>query len=179
MGFPTGVLAPDEQVHFLLRPHWRALVWPIVWLVTVAAMAGYIVGRLGLWLAGQPEAVFVSRAAVVLVAVTIAAFVAVAPIARWMGAALVLTDRRLLIRTGVISRSGRDVPLVKINEVSFSQTLTDRFFGCGTLVVQSASEWGVLAIKQVPQIHQVQREINILLDRYSPRAWYAAGSAGR
>lgn len=175
MGLATRRLAADEHVEFLVRPHWRVLVLPIAALVVITAITGFVVGRMGVWLPDQPEVALAFSLGVVALGVLLAAFLAIAPIARWMGSVVMLTDRRLLVRTGVLARAGRDVPLVKINEVSFVQSIFDRAFGCGTLVVQSASEWGVLTIRRVPQIHEVHREINTLLDINSPRAWYAAG----
>lgn len=176
MGRATRRFADGEQVAFLVRPHWRALLLPVFGLVGVAAVTGFLGGRMSIWLADQPDAALVAQIALVLVGVTVALFIGIRPIARWMASSVTATDRRLIVRTGVFTRAGRDVPLVKINEVSFLQSFVDRMFGCGTLVVQSASESGVLTIRRVPQIHDVHREINTLLDFNSPRAWYASAS---
>lgn len=174
MGLATRRLADDERVVFCVRPHWRSLLLPVFGLVAVAAVTGFLGGRMGLWLSDQPDAAMIARIAVVLVGSTVAFFISIRPIARWMTSSLIATDRRLIVRAGVLTRAGRDVPLVKINEVSFVQSMLDRMFGCGTLVVQSASEAGVLTIRRVPQIQDVHREINTLVDINSPRAWYVA-----
>lgn len=176
MGLASRRLADGERVVFVVRPHWRALLLPVLALVGITALTGFFAGRMGIWLAAQPDAALVARIGLIVVGVTVAGFIAVRPIAVWMGSSVTLTDRRLLVRVGVLTRAGRDVPLVKINEVSFVQSVFDRLFGCGTLVVQSASEWGVLTIRRVPQIHDVHREITTLLDFYSPRAWYVANA---
>lgn len=173
MGLAARRLAADERVVFLVRPHWRALLLPAFGLVCTAAVTGFLGGRMSIWLADQPDAAVIAQIAIVLVGFTVALFIGIRPIARWMASSVTATDRRLIVRTGVLTRAGRDVPLVKINEVSFLQSVVDRMFGCGTLVVHSASESGVLTIRRVPQIHDVHREINALLDLNSPRAWYA------
>ena len=51
-----------------------------------------------------------------------------------------VTTRRLRLREGIVTKSGRDFPLNRISDVSFSQGLLDRLFGCGRLVVESPGE---------------------------------------
>lgn len=58
-------------------------------------------------------------------------------VARWTHVLLVLTDRRLIYRTGVLSRRSREIALSKIIDVSSTQTVLGRLFGYGDLYVQS------------------------------------------
>src|SRR5436190_1894699 len=44
MGYPEDVLAPDEQLILHRHPHWKMLVWPIVFLIAVTALAGFLGG---------------------------------------------------------------------------------------------------------------------------------------
>ena len=44
----------------------------------------------------------------------------------WLTTRYVVTDRRVLMRSGVLSRNGRDVPLTRVNDVSFQRTLVER-----------------------------------------------------
>jgi membrane protein YdbS with pleckstrin-like domain len=63
----------------------------------------------------------------------------------------------------VLRRSGRDIPLSRINDVAFDQGILDRMVGAGTLKVSAASEEGTVVLKDIPQIHQVSLRINELV----------------
>ena len=75
-----------------------------------------------------------------------------------------LTDRRIIVRTGILARRGRDMPLSRVNDVSFSHTVIERFLNCGTIVVESAGTQGQLVIASVPNVETIQREIYRLHD---------------
>lgn len=159
MAFPAELLAQDEEVQFELRPHWRALVRPVIALMVIAAAVGYVAARLGAWFPDPPVLTFGLRLGVLAAAVALAIPLAVVPLARWMSTLYVFTDRRIIVRSGITTRYGRDMPLSKVNNVSFRQRLLERVLGCGTLIVESASEHGMLVIADVPDVQRVQREV--------------------
>jgi uncharacterized membrane protein YdbT with pleckstrin-like domain len=78
----------------------------------------------------------------------------VAPLLRWRTTHFVLTTRRVLVREGVFSRSGIDIPISRINTVQFRHSFIDRMLGCGTLIVESASD-EPLEFDDIPQVERV------------------------
>ena len=60
------------------------------------------------------------------------------------------------LRSGILTRSGRDFPLIRISDVSFTQGPIDRLIGSGRLVVESAGEHGQLVLGEVPGVQEVQ-----------------------
>ena len=88
------------------------------------------------------------------------------------------TDRRVLVRTGVLSRSGRDVPLSRINDITFSHSLFERMLGTGTLVIESAGERGQVVLADVPHVEQVQRQVYDLVEDTDNRLRSGSGSSG-
>jgi uncharacterized membrane protein YdbT with pleckstrin-like domain len=70
----------------------------------------------------------------------------------------------VLLRTGVLSRSGRDVPLGRINDVSFEHTLLERMLRCGTLTVESAGERGLIVLTDIPRVEAVQGTLYQLME---------------
>jgi uncharacterized membrane protein YdbT with pleckstrin-like domain len=88
---------------------------------------------------------------------------------RWVTTHYVVTNRRIITRRGIIARSGRDMPLSRVNDISFSHTVWERILGCGTLVVESAGETGQLTLASVPNVEHVQRRIYELADDESVR----------
>jgi uncharacterized membrane protein YdbT with pleckstrin-like domain len=75
---------------------------------------------------------------------------------RWKTTSYELTTRRLRLRAGILTRTGRDFPLVRISDVSFTHGLIDRLVGAGRLVVESAGEHGQLVLNEIPQVEHVQ-----------------------
>ena len=67
----------------------------------------------------------------------------------------------------MLARQGRDVPLSRINDITFSHSLFERILGCGTLVVESAGERGQVVLTEVPNVEQVQRTLYDLVEQVS------------
>jgi uncharacterized membrane protein YdbT with pleckstrin-like domain len=80
-----------------------------------------------------------------------------------------MTTRRVIMRTGVVARNGRDVPLSRVNDVSFSHTMVERLFGSGTLVIESAGDRGQVVLGDVPHVESVQRELYGLVEEENQR----------
>ena len=91
------------------------------------------------------------------------------PFLYWMTTQYVITDHRIIVRTGLISRSGRDMPLSRVNDVSFKKSVLERFLNCGTLMIESAGTQGQLVISSVPDVEDIQREIYRLHDEDDER----------
>jgi uncharacterized membrane protein YdbT with pleckstrin-like domain len=159
MAFPRRLLADGEQVELDLHPHARVLVGPVLALLVVVPLASYVAARVPDGAAQGPARVVVAALALlVLVAVVLR------PLLRWGTTHYVVTNRRLITRQGVVARSGRDVPLSRITDVSFSHGLVERLLGCGTLEVESAGERGPVVLADVPHVEAVQRRLQELAD---------------
>src|SRR6202167_2488996 len=76
------------------------------------------------------------------------------PFLNWLTTHFVITDRRVMFRHGVVSRSGIDIPLARINSVEFRHRLIDRILRTGTLIVESASQ-DPLEFYDIPRVEQV------------------------
>ena len=79
----------------------------------------------------------------------------VRPFLRWLTTTYTVTDRRLITRTGMLSRRGHDIPLPRISDVAYEHGLVDRMLGCGTLVISDASERGRVRLPDIPHVEQV------------------------
>ena len=94
-----------------------------------------------------------------------------------------LTTDRLIIRNGILARHGRDIPLNRINDVSFSETVLERMLRSGTLVVESAGDNGQISLTDVPKVEHVQREVYRMVDqnlgKSGPMSVADGGRAGR
>jgi uncharacterized membrane protein YdbT with pleckstrin-like domain len=159
MGYPRKLLGDGEQIVHELHPHWKELVFPILLVPVVAGVASFLYfsvpdGRLQTSL----------RWAIIVVAVAILLFGTLRSYLRWRTTLYVLTTDRIITRTGILSRAGRDIPLSRVNDVSFSHNVFERLLRCGTLTVESAGERGQLVLRDVPKVEYVQRELYRLVE---------------
>jgi uncharacterized membrane protein YdbT with pleckstrin-like domain len=164
MGFPENILDADEHVIRNLRPHWRKVVGPIVLAPIVVGLASFGIASLsGKGTQGVLRWVIVGAALIILL------WWSVRPWLFWLTTRYVVTDRRVLMRHGVLSRTGRDVPLTRVNDVSFSRTVVERLFGSGTLTIESAGDRGQVSLSDVPHVESVQRDIYRLVEDEAQR----------
>jgi uncharacterized membrane protein YdbT with pleckstrin-like domain len=158
-GLSGAGLAEGERSVLLLHPHWKVLLRPafVLVLVAFAAAALLVVIPPGRY-AGS------GRIAVGVVALVAVAIWFAVPFLRWQTTTYELTTRRLRLRRGILTRSGRDFPLIRISDVSFSHGPIDRLLGCGQLVVESAGEHGQLVLTEIPQVEEVQATLFQLVE---------------
>jgi len=154
LAFPERLLSEDEELIYDLRPHWLTLVVPVLLtvVVVVAVGAAWVVmpgGDLQ-----QPARMAVGVLGLVVLLTTVAGRVL-----RWTTTHLVLTTERLIFRSGVVAKFGREIPLERINDVTFSQSLFERLIGAGDLLLESAGEHGQSRFANIRDPEAVQLEI--------------------
>lgn len=158
MAYPDDLLGPNEHVVIHQHPHWKVLIVPALALVVAAGGGAYLAALVS-------DLSWAGIAWVVLAAVVVAliTWLTLAPVARWRTTHFVVTSDRVMFRIGVFRRAELTIPLGRINSVRFNQDLTDRVFGCGTLIVESASD-EPLEFDDIPGVEKVNsllyREIN-------------------
>lgn len=154
-GIPKRLLGEGEEVVMAMRPHWKEMVGPGLVLLVLSPLATYAAT-----VAPEGDAQTWFRLTVVAVAVLILLRWVGWPFLVWITTSYVVTDRRLITRVGVIARLGRDMPLSRVNDVTFEHSgLLERVLRCGTLVVESAGERGQLVLRDVPRVEEVQRDV--------------------
>ena len=76
------------------------------------------------------------------------------PFLNWLTTHFVITDRRVMFRHGLLTRTGIDIPLARINSVEFRHGIIDRMVRTGTLIIESASQ-DPLEFHDIPRVEQV------------------------
>jgi uncharacterized membrane protein YdbT with pleckstrin-like domain len=159
MAYPRRLLGEGESIVHELHPHWKELVFPIVLVPVLAGVASFLYFSVPDNKAQAPL-----RWAVIVIAALLLVFGTVRPYLRWRTTSYILTTDRIITRTGILSRTGRDIPLSRVNDVSFHHNIFERLLRCGTLTVESAGERGQLVLRDVPKVEYVQRELYRLVD---------------
>ncbi|MEV6648713.1 PH domain-containing protein [Amycolatopsis sp. NPDC051371] len=160
MAYPDDLLSEQEHVVVHSHPHFKMLIFPtLALLVTLGA---------GTWLAilardaGSPWN-SVGLIAIGVVALVLVVWLFLVPLVRWRTTHFIVTTDRLIVREGVLKRTGIDIPMGRINSVQFEHGLLDRVFGCGSLIIESASD-EPLRFEDIPHVEKVHtviyREVN-------------------
>ena len=152
-------LSDGEEVVLRLRPHGRALVRPALVLVLVMGVGGFAAAALP---AGDWQ--LPGRVAVAVVGAALLLRLSVLPWLRWLTSTLLVTDRRVQLRSGVLRTTTRDVPLGRIADVGVERSLGQRVLGAGTLVLDTTGERGLVVVRDVPRVQEVARTLTDLLD---------------
>lgn len=152
MAFPRRLLADHERLVFDLKPHWVALLGPALW--TLAAIAFYtVMYRIAEDRLSDPA---LAQNVAGILAVILIVWRGILPSARWATTSFVLTSDRLITRSGVIAKQSKEIPLERINDVTFTQSILERLIGSGDLMLESAGERGQTRITNVRRPEHVQ-----------------------
>ncbi|OZD64173.1 PH domain-containing protein [Rhodococcus sp. 06-1460-1B] len=152
MGYPQDALADEEELLLHRHPHWKMLILPSITFVLATGLAGVALGVAGARL--ESTAADVATIAALVVWAAIVGWRCLVPLVSWKCTHFIVTDRRVLVRQGVLTHSGIDIPMSRISNVQFRHGLLDRMLGTGTLIIASASD-DPLEFDDIPQVQRV------------------------
>ena len=143
MGYPERLLSDGEVIERQFRPHWSGILREgIIILIGLAAAVAVAIFDLSPWF-------YLGIAAVIVILIANG-------IVRWLTTLHVITNERLIYRSGFIAKQGTEIPLEVIQNVAFNQTLFERIFGTGDLMIESAGTHGQTRYKDIPDPEMVQ-----------------------
>lgn len=164
MAYPRKLLSPGEEVVAEFRPHWTAILGPLS--ITLLALAIIIFLTVAF-----PATSFLGSWALLIVAV-LWIVLTVRGIVNWLTTNHVITNERVIHRTGFISKAGKEIPLEMINNVAFNQSVFERMVRSGDVMIESAGETGQTMYSDIPQaeekknlIYKTREERMLTLER--------------
>jgi uncharacterized membrane protein YdbT with pleckstrin-like domain len=140
-------LKKEEKVILEINPHWFCLVVPAI-VTLIAIVIGFSIGGLG-----------------ILIGIIFIAFF-VYKIFERNNNSWTVTTLRVIDECGVFSKSSKESPLEKINNVSYSQSLWGRLFGYGNVQIQTAAEIGVTTYYNVENPKKLKDTITRMQEEY-------------
>ena len=144
-----------EEVVARLRPHSRALFWPTVLLVAVAAALGYFSGMLvETW-----QVIAALGAALVIVIVGW-----LLPLCAWLARNYTITTRRIVLRSGVFVRLRQELLHSRGYDVTVRKNSLQSLFGSGDVQVNTGLDRSVV-LRDVPSADLVQAALHDLIER--------------
>jgi uncharacterized membrane protein YdbT with pleckstrin-like domain len=128
--YPPKLLNDNEEIVLDLRPHWWFLVPRLALQILVLVVAFFVLLKVDV------AAVQVLMGIGVLAALVYFGM----RYAQWATTNFVVTTDRVIFRSGVLAKSGIEIPLERINTVVFNQGIFERMLGAGDLEIESAGE---------------------------------------
>ena len=122
MSYIDGNLLAGERVVFRTRLHWKLLVGPVLFmLATLVPIA---------WLRATN-----AYNAWVLILPALGAIVLLAAILKRQSSDFAVTDKRVMMKTGIFHTRSIELLLSKVEAIAVNQTFGGRLFGYGDIVV--------------------------------------------
>lgn len=150
MPYPKKNLNADENIVLDMHPHW--------WYFAEPASALVIVIVLGILQASKgPDGKTGDAIRLVIIALLIlSALWVVGRYLKWITTNFVMTSQRLIFRQGVFAKSGIEIPLDRVNNVNFNQSIFERILGAGDLLIESGGEDGQQRFTDIRNPEKVQ-----------------------
>jgi uncharacterized membrane protein YdbT with pleckstrin-like domain len=124
MSYIEKNLVSGETLAYRTGVHWSVLFWPAVIALAIAA------GAVACLMQGETN---FTLAGVILLAVA-AIVVAIAAVKR-NATEIAVTNRRVIIKTGVASRRSLEIMLPKVGSIGIEEPVMGRILGYGTVVI--------------------------------------------
>lgn len=121
-------LSPGEQVIFEGHPSWRAILGFYLKGVLIAAIVGVVAKLVG-----------ASDAAVFLAVLAIVALTVLIGFVKRVATTYTITNRRLNIKRGIVSREIQETRLERVQNVNYRQTIYQRLMQIGDVDFDTAA----------------------------------------
>ena len=152
MPYPDNLVQEGETVALDLRPHWWYFSRNILTGIPLAIILIVVLSSDTDWISKYGGIV------VGVVAIAWAVWLGLKYL-QWRMTYFVVTSRRVIYRSGVISKRGVEIPLERINNINFHQRLIDRIIGAGDLDIESAGKDGQSHFDFIRHPDGVQHEV--------------------
>ncbi|MFF5174252.1 PH domain-containing protein [Micromonospora sp. NPDC000089] len=155
-------LFPTERYRGEWKRHWIHLSTPIL----VGVGATFVLGYLSGFLAGRDVGALTTVA--VLLWFAVMGWVAWR-VADWWYDRFILTNKRVMVVNGIVTRKVAMMPLVRVTDMKYEQTPTGRALNYGTFVLESAGqEQALREVKNLPNPNELY--LRVVEEMYEPQA---------
>ncbi|HYL70897.1 MAG TPA: PH domain-containing protein [Candidatus Dormibacteraeota bacterium] len=142
-------LMSDERPITESRQHWSVIVFPWIALGLLALVIGIVVLILIPGTIGGRDTGGAKLIAGVVLGVVVLMWTGYHYL-RWLLLTYLLTDRRIVVESGVLSRTTESIALDRIQNTVIKRPLGDRMIGAGDIEIESAGRDGVEVLHRIP-----------------------------
>ena len=153
---PTQLM-PGERSIALVRQHWSVLAGHVLGAIVVIVVAVVLDAKLPDKIGSL--SITTVKTIVMLVLIVAAVLWAGLRILRWRFATYHLTDRRIVMEGGILSRTAETIPLDRIQNTVIHRPFGDRLIGAGDIEIESAGRDGVEVLHRIPKAQAFYNEL--------------------
>jgi uncharacterized membrane protein YdbT with pleckstrin-like domain len=150
--YPKRLLNDGEELALDLRPHWwyfsKHILTGVPLFILLILITAKLHGDVHKW-------VFLLWG---IAGIAWAAWLGVKYV-QWNFTHFVVTDDRVIFRTGALAKRGVEIPMERINNINFHQGIWERIIGAGDLDIESAGKDGQSHFEDVWHPDGVQQEL--------------------
>ncbi|HVQ96819.1 MAG TPA: PH domain-containing protein [Mycobacteriales bacterium] len=155
MADPRRYLLPSERPVIQVRRHWGVLAADTIQSLGLL-VAGIFVIRVG----GDQD--FIRMLAIYFTVFVVVRWAWI--IGDWYVERFIVTDKRVLLVTGIVTRKVAIMPLVKVTDLTFNRSALGQMLGYGEFVVESAGQDQALSkISFIPKPEKLYIQVSELL----------------
>jgi uncharacterized membrane protein YdbT with pleckstrin-like domain len=158
MPFSSRHLNDGETLVLDLHPHWWFFGPESISVLASMFVTLYLRSKVSGWL--ETSVSYVGLAAIIVSV----SWLCVALI-KWRTTYFVVTSHRLIYRQGVVARNGVEIPLERVNNVNFEQSIFERLIQVGDLLVESGGQEGQQVFSDIARPEEVQNIIHSTIQR--------------
>lgn len=150
MAFPWDYLDADEEVIIDTNPTFSGIVWPLIELMAITGIVWLLIGFIDKDPATAANLAFIRTILMLVWALLLVRRVAV-PVLRWLRERFILTDRRILLRHGLIRTDVSSIDLRSVRGVRRQGSdLLFATYGYG----------GPITVPNIPSSRKVAKMVN-------------------
>ena len=153
---PTQLM-PGERSIALVRQHWSVLAGHVLGAIVVIVVAIVLDVKLPTKVGATSISTVKNIVALVLIVASV--LWAGLRILRWRFATYHLTDRRIIMEGGILSRTAETIPLDRIQNTVIHRPFGDRLIGAGDIEIESAGRDGVEVLHRIPKAEAFYNEL--------------------
>ena len=134
MGYIESNLVPGETVLYRTRLHWIVLIWPLLAGLLLAGIGlGFVVGGFEV---SAKDSRYPALNIVGLLLVAGAAVLFGIGVIRKNSTEVVVSNKRVLIKTGLIARKSIEILLSKVESIGVDESVLGRIVGYGSVTIR-------------------------------------------
>ncbi len=135
MAYIDKNLVPGEQVVYKTRLHWIVIFWHLLWALALGAAGVYLlVGMPGVKTVSDQSLGMARIAGMVLIAIALISFLIA--LVRRNSVEMAVTNRRVTVKVGLMSRSTQEMLLSRIESIGVDQTVMGRMLSYGSVTIR-------------------------------------------
>jgi len=147
MPLPKDLLNQNEEIVLDIHPHWWYFAESVGALIPITIAEIYIATKIdgGFWN-------FLPKVSAGAFAIT--ALWVIWKYLLWRNTHFAVTNYRVIYQSGFFSKQGIEIPLERVNNVNFNQSIIERILGAGDLLIESGGQDGQQRFSDIqrPQI---------------------------